>query len=76
MTTWPSITPLRIRYAVRNNLRPRIRFVPLPHQPDRHRTPLSDAPQIARKSVLIRLHRRPPPGSPRSNASDTRTLSP
>ncbi len=68
----PSMTPLRIRSAVRISAKLCLRFVLLPHQPHRHRMPLSDPPQITRKSVLIRLHRR----LPRSNASDTRALSP
>jgi hypothetical protein len=72
----PSMTPLRTRYAVRNSAALRFRFVPLPHRPDRHRMPLSDEPQITRKSIVIRLHRRLPPRCPRPNTSDTRALSP
>jgi hypothetical protein len=72
----PSMTPLRIWSAVRNSAKLRLRLVPLPHQPDRHRTPLSDPPPITHKSAVIRLHRRLPPRPPRFNASDTRALSP
>jgi hypothetical protein len=75
-TASPSRPPLRTRSAVRNSARLRLRFAPLPHQLDRHRTPLSQPPPVTRKSVVARLQRRLPPRCPRPNASDTRALSP
>jgi hypothetical protein len=77
MMTRPSLsmTPLRIRSAVRNRAKLRLRFIPPPHPRRRHRMPLWNAPQNTRKSIVIRRHRRLSLRCPRPNPNNTRALS-